>query len=317
MELGGKVNSEQKNYVLQNYRREKLLSLFNNWEETNNLILSIGAKTNVIVEFLIAELELTREQPKRISDRIKELGIAVLPEYLNSVCNEDEFRDIYSLWYDIASQGGFFLPGAPGILKRNQFGRLKVSTSPDKCLIYVDGDSRGFDAGRKLVVLVGKRIVRIRKVGYQDCVKTVEIKSNKLDSINCVLKTLENSIVASPKSTAIDPDVKNSHNNVKLDSYFHLEKCTCTQKIHERRFLRVAIRGASNLQCEKNPAVNRVNLRCTNCRLESEWMSVKKNNNWFSVETNAEGNDIVFTIFLKFSIDKINERNYWIDIYPK
>jgi hypothetical protein len=154
---------------------------------------AIGELRNMIQEFASADeilRALYNELTKTVHSKYRAVDEPTAKAKLERQ-REAQARETLRRYPDIEAGVGYsLLDGLYDRLRREMFGELQITTSPDSCHVIIDDLPRGPSPFYAMYFPVGKHAVEIIKSGHEEKAVTVEISPGGKLSTEVVLKKI-------------------------------------------------------------------------------------------------------------------------------
>lgn len=175
LEIQGKINQEERNYILENIKRDDISYTIQWFEESFGMLLTKKVKNSILVEYFIIELEGDIEPPKEIQRN------RFLQSYLEQIAKR-------RLHFPMG-QLPFLAYGGRTLLVKNKYGRLKVISTPDSCEVHIDGRFLNY-SNYEFILTIGEHLISVKKDGYEDFIESIIIYRGFRHVINRKLSKL-------------------------------------------------------------------------------------------------------------------------------
>lgn len=169
LEIQGKINQEEKNYILENMKRDDISYTIQWYEETYGILLTKKARNLILVEYFRYELDWHVEPPKEIQTN------RFLQSYLEQIAAQEFLSPL-----------GPPACSSKTILEKNNYGRLKVISTPDSCEVHIDGRFQNY-SNYEFMLTIGEHLISVKKDEYKDFDESIIINSGRRHNINCKL----------------------------------------------------------------------------------------------------------------------------------
>ena len=157
-------------YVKTNFCRESLFEEINTWSKKTKFNFTKDSSTCIIIKYLDAERMVSLSDDN--IELIRHKGFQVLPQYLNSIINNDEKMSLLQYWKNALGYKVLLYP------YENRFGSLQISSVPHNAKVYLDNIFYG-NTELNLVTLAGKHTLGVEMENYINYSTNIEVKYNE------------------------------------------------------------------------------------------------------------------------------------------
>jgi len=180
-----KILPSNLNYIKENISSPTLISVVTDWENSHNMYFEENSMLILLINLLNSEIEFINKGFTK--EKVKEAGQKALISYLDSIEEESLSIDPMSVRVLEAMGIGPFLASP----EPNVYGRIYISSNPDKANVYFDGNKRG-QTNNKWVLVTGEYSLTLKKQGYHDYNKKIKIEEEENPPLHCDLRKKEN-----------------------------------------------------------------------------------------------------------------------------
>lgn len=170
-------------YILENISSTSLMSIITDWESSRDIYIEENTMLILLVNLLNSEIKFINcEYPK---EKLIEARPKALISYLDSI-EKSPFVDPMSV--KILEQMGIgpILASSEPIV----FGRIYISSNPNKADVYFNGNKRG-QTNNKWVLVTGEYSLTLKKKNYHTYNTRIKIEEGENSSIHHTLKEKE------------------------------------------------------------------------------------------------------------------------------